>query len=106
MGNAGVCGNPFELFSGPGMQIRDRSRFATTFVLGYCNDYLGYRSPTEDLDLIAQVRSLEQVLDQGPLQVGVRDHKQQRRSRRGRPPGPGCRGGAGEAGRRLGDFSR
>ena len=57
MGDAGVYGNRFELF-------RDRSRFATTFVLGYCNDYLGYLPRTEDLDLIAQVRSLEQVLDQ------------------------------------------
>jgi hypothetical protein len=64
VGDAGVCGNPFELFSGPGMRIPDRSRFATTFVLAYCNDYLGYLPPAEDLDLIAQVRSLEEVLDQ------------------------------------------
>ncbi|HKF16238.1 MAG TPA: neutral/alkaline non-lysosomal ceramidase N-terminal domain-containing protein [Candidatus Dormibacteraeota bacterium] len=64
VGDAGIYGSPFELFSGPGMQIRDRSRFATTFVLGYCNDYLGYLPPTENVDLIAQVRSLEEVLDQ------------------------------------------
>lgn len=64
VGDAGIYGNPFELFSGPGMQIRERSGFATTFALGYCNDYLGYLPPTEDLDLIGQVQSLEQVLDQ------------------------------------------
>src|SRR5262249_48778226 len=64
VGDAGIWGSPFELFSGPGMRIRDRSGFATTFVLGYCNDYLGYLPPTEDLDLIAQVQSLEEVLDQ------------------------------------------
>jgi len=64
VGDAAIYGNPFELFCGPGMHIRDQSGFATTFVLGYCNDYLGYLPPTEDLDLIAQVQSLEQVLDQ------------------------------------------
>jgi hypothetical protein len=60
---AAIVGTPFELFSGPGRAVRERSPFRTTLVLGYCNDYLGYLPPTEDLDRIVDV-PLETVLDQ------------------------------------------
>jgi hypothetical protein len=63
VGETGILGNPFELFSGVGMRIRDHSRFKNTMVLGYCNDYLGYLPRTEDLDLVADV-ALGDVLDQ------------------------------------------
>ena len=56
-------GTPFELFSGPGRALRERSPFPSTLVLGYCNDYLGYLPPTEDFDRIADI-PLEAVLDQ------------------------------------------
>ncbi len=63
IGDTALVGVPFELFSGPGRTVRERSPFATTFVLGYCNDYLGYLPPTADFDLIAGV-PLEAVVDQ------------------------------------------
>jgi hypothetical protein len=63
IGETAVVGLPFELFSGPGRALRERSPFTSTLVLGYCNDYLGYLPPTEDLDRIANV-PLEAVLDQ------------------------------------------
>jgi hypothetical protein len=63
IGDTAIVGTPFELFSGPGRALRERSPFASTLVLGYCNDYLGYLPPTEDLDRIADV-PLEAVLDQ------------------------------------------
>jgi neutral ceramidase len=63
IGDAAIVGTGFELFSGPGRALRERSPFKTTMVLGYCNDYLGYLPPTEDFDRIADV-PLEQVLDQ------------------------------------------
>jgi hypothetical protein len=63
VGDAALLGVPFELFSGPGGTVRERSPFATTLVLGYCNDYLGYLPPTDDFDRIADV-PLEAVLDQ------------------------------------------
>jgi hypothetical protein len=63
IGETAMVGLPFELFSGPGRSVREQSPFATTFVLGYCNDYLGYLPPTADLDLVAGV-PLEAVLDQ------------------------------------------
>jgi hypothetical protein len=63
VGGTALAGVPFELFSGPGRALRERSPFPTTAVLGYCNDYLGYLPPTADLDLVAGV-PLETVLDQ------------------------------------------
>jgi hypothetical protein len=54
---------PFELFSSPAREIAAQSPFATTFVLGYTNNYLGYLPPTGDFDRIADV-PLREVLDQ------------------------------------------
>jgi hypothetical protein len=64
IGDAAVVANPFELFNGPGLEIRRRSPVAgATFVLGYSNDYLGYLPRTQDFLQIADV-PLEEVLDQ------------------------------------------
>jgi neutral ceramidase len=64
IGDTAIVANPFELFNGPGLQIRRASPFkSATLVLGYSNDYLGYLPTTEDFALIADV-PLEEVLDQ------------------------------------------
>ena len=64
IGETAIVANPFELFNGPGLQIRRASPFSgATLVLGYSNDYLGYLPRTEDFALIANV-PLEEVLDQ------------------------------------------
>src|SRR5258708_24137852 len=64
IGNAAIVAHPFELFNGPGLQIRRASPFAgATLVLRYSNDYLGYLPRNEDFALIANV-PLEEVLDQ------------------------------------------
>jgi len=55
IGDVGILGTGFELFSAPGRALRERSPFETTLVLGYSNDYLGYLPPTEDFDRIADV---------------------------------------------------
>ena len=54
---------PFELFCQPGRALAEASSFATTLVLGYANDYLGYLPPTDDLDRVIGL-SLDEVLDQ------------------------------------------
>src|SRR5438105_4928645 len=56
IGDTAIVANPFELFNGPGRQIRQASPFSgATLVLGYSNDYLGYLPRTEDFALIANV---------------------------------------------------
>lgn len=64
IGDSAIVANPFELFNGPGLEIRRRSPFGgATLVIGYSNDYLGYLPRTEDFALIASV-PLEEILDQ------------------------------------------
>ena len=63
VGDVGIVGNPFELFSQLGRRMRELSPFGTTLVLAYTNDYLGYLPSAQEFDLVNRV-PLEEVLDQ------------------------------------------
>ena len=63
VGDVGIVGNPFELFSQLGRRMRELSPFAATLVLAYTNDYLGYLPSAEEFDLVNGI-PLEEILDQ------------------------------------------
>lgn len=63
VGDTAFFGQPFELFNAQGALIRAASPFGTSFVLGYCNDGLGYLPGTDDFDRLPDV-PLAAILDQ------------------------------------------
>ena len=64
IGDAAIVANPFELFNGPGAEIRSRSPFAQTLD-ARLHERLRrlLRAASDDLDLVADV-PLDEILDQ------------------------------------------
>jgi hypothetical protein len=58
-----IVTNPFELFNGAGVRIKDASPFGTTVAAAYANDYAGYLPESADYDLVAGV-PLHEIVDQ------------------------------------------
>ena len=62
-GDAAIATNPFELFNGPGRQVRAHSPFATTFVPRLHERLRRLPAADDDFDLVADVAARD-ILDQ------------------------------------------